>query len=185
MRPVPGETICDPACGTGGFLLASTDYIAEHFALDSDQMRHLKLNALPGVELVDGVTRLCAMNLLLHGTGPTSEESDLAIRTADSLAADPGKRFDLVPTNSPFGKMSSMLTITEGGEQEWETLTIVRNDFWTSTSNKQLNFVQQINLWCHPRCAVRYSPRAARCSSVRRWPASCRMRCQRGPASKP
>ena len=144
MRPVPGETICDPACGTGGFLLASTDYIAEHYALDSDQLRHLKVNALHGVELVDEVTRLCAMNHLLHGTAPTSEESDPAIRIADSLAADPGKRFDLVPTNSPFGKMSRMLTITEGRDQERETLTIVRDDFWTSASNKQLNFVQHI-----------------------------------------
>jgi type I restriction enzyme M protein len=66
------------------------------------------------------------------------------IRTADSLAADPGERFDLVLTNPPFGKKSSVLTITEGGDQERETLIIVRDDFWASTSNKQLNFVQHI-----------------------------------------
>src|SRR5215208_3094022 len=92
IRPAPGETICDPACGTGGFLLAAHDYVAENYPLDTDQKRHLKLDALNGVELVDGVTRLCAMNLLLHGIGPTSEESDFPIRTGDSLAADPGER---------------------------------------------------------------------------------------------
>src|SRR5438067_9872025 len=60
MRPAPGETICDPACGTGGFLLAAHDYIAQHYPnLDKDQKRHLKLDALRGVEIVDAVTRLC------------------------------------------------------------------------------------------------------------------------------
>jgi type I restriction enzyme M protein len=144
MRPAPGETICDPACGTGGFLLAAHDYVAENYPLDSDQKRHLKLETLYGVELVDGVTRLCAMNLLLHGIGPTGEDGNPPVRTGDSLAADPGERFDLVLTNPPFGRKSSVLTITEAGEQERETLTIVRDDFWASTSNKQLNFVQHI-----------------------------------------
>src|SRR5512146_913689 len=59
MRPRPGETICDPACGTGGFLLAAHRYLSEHNPLlDRDQKRHLKLHALSGVEIVDGVTRL-------------------------------------------------------------------------------------------------------------------------------
>jgi type I restriction enzyme M protein len=110
----------------------------------ADQKRHLKLEALYGVELVDGVTRLCAMNLLLHGIGPTGEEGDPSLRTGDSLAADPGGRFDLVLTNPPFERKSSVPTITEEGEQERETLTVVRDDFWASTSNKQLNFVQHI-----------------------------------------
>jgi type I restriction enzyme M protein len=144
MRPAPGETICDPACGTGGFLLAAHDYVAENYPLDTAQKRHLKLEALYGVELVDGVTRLCAMNLLLHGIGPTGEEGNPPVRTGDSLAADPGERFDLVLTNPPFGRKSSVLTITDEGEQERESLTIVRDDFWASTSNKQLNFVQHI-----------------------------------------
>src|SRR5712691_6901651 len=66
IRPAPGETICDPACGTGGFLLAAHDYIVEHNPnLDPDQRRHLKLDALRGVDIVDNVVRLCAMNLLL------------------------------------------------------------------------------------------------------------------------
>src|SRR4029077_20462080 len=53
MRPAPGQTIFDPACGTGGFLLASHEYIAQHYPnLDKDQKRHLKLDALRGVEIV-------------------------------------------------------------------------------------------------------------------------------------
>lgn len=74
VRPAPGETICDPAC-TGGFQRSAHDYIAHQNTLDKSQKKHLKLKALHGVELVDGVSRLCAMNLLLHGIGPSGEES--------------------------------------------------------------------------------------------------------------
>lgn len=144
MQPKPGETICDPACGTGGFLLAAHEYVARNPRLDADQKRHLKLDALYGVELVDGVTRLCAMNLLLHGIGPTDAEGEPPVKTGDSLAALPAERFDLVLTNPPFGRKSSVLTIGEDGAQERETLTVVREDFWATTSNKQLNFVQHI-----------------------------------------
>ncbi len=63
---------------------------------------------------------------------------------ADSLAADPGDRFDVVLTNPPFGKKSSVTFINEEGEARRESQVIVRDDFWTSTSNKQLNFVQHI-----------------------------------------
>src|SRR6266702_3462175 len=69
MRPEPGMTICDPACGTGGFLLAAHDYIARHHELDKDQKRHLKFDALSGTEIVDNTARLCVMNLYLHGIG--------------------------------------------------------------------------------------------------------------------
>lgn len=145
MRPAPEETICDPACGTGGFLLAAHDYIVHHYpTLDKDQKRHLKLEALHGVEIVDNVTRLCAMNMMLHGIGPTSNEAEPPVKTDDSLRGDPGTRFDLVLTNPPFGKKSSVLVLNEEGEQEREALTVVRDDFWASTSNKQLNFVQHV-----------------------------------------
>lgn len=145
IRPAPGESICDPACGTGGFLLAAHDYIVRSKpVLDKDQKRHLKLKALHGVELVDGVARLCAMNLLLHGIGPTGDEAPPPIKVDDSLRADPGTRFDVVLTNPPFGKKSSVLVVNEEGEQEREALTVVRDDFWASTSNKQLNFVQHV-----------------------------------------
>ncbi len=145
MRPAPGEMICDPACGTGGFLLAAHDYIVHHYPnLDKDQKRHLKLDALRGVEIVDNVTRLCAMNLLLHGIGPSGDEVDQPVATDDSLRADPGTRFELVLTNPPFGKKSSVLVVNEEGEEEKQALTVVRDDFWASTSNKQLNFVQHV-----------------------------------------
>jgi type I restriction enzyme M protein len=145
MRPAPGETVCDPACGTGGFLLAAHDYVSRHYPLDADEKRHLRLDALRGVEIVDSVTRLCAMNLLLHGIGPTSEGGDPPVRTDDSLRADPGERYNLVLTNPPFGRKSSVLVINEEGEQDREALTVVRDDFWASTSNKQLNFVQHVH----------------------------------------
>ncbi|MHB8481690.1 MAG: class I SAM-dependent DNA methyltransferase [Nitrospiria bacterium] len=145
IRPEPGQTVCDPACGTGGFLLATHDYIAHHFPkLDKDQKRHLKLEMFHGFEIVDNVTRLCAMNLLLHGIGPVGDEFPPPVTTEDSLRADPGKRYDLVLTNPPFGKKSSVLVVNEEGEQEKQALTIVREDFWASTSNKQLNFVQHV-----------------------------------------
>src|SRR5262249_24552473 len=139
------ETICDPACGTGGFLLAAHDYIVHHYPnLDKGQKRHLKLDALRGVEIVDNVTRLCAMNLLLHGIGPSGDEANPPVITDDSLRADPGTRFELVLTNPPFGKKSSVLVINEEGDEEKQALTVVRDDFWASTSNKQLNFVQHV-----------------------------------------
>ena len=145
IAPKPGETICDPACGTGGFLLAAHDYIAAHNpTLDRRQKKHLKLQALRGVELVDGVARLCAMNLLLHGVGPSGDEADPPVQVGDSLVSDPQDRYDIVLTNPPFGKKSSVRVLNEEGEEERQALTIVRDDFWASTSNKQLNFVQHV-----------------------------------------
>ncbi len=142
MRPRPGQTICDPACGTGGFLLAAHDYIAGHNALDRDQQHHLRHQALHGWEIVDNTARLCVMNLYLHGIGVNGSESP--IHVSDSLAAHPGLYFDMVLTNPPFGKKSSVTFVTDEGEIRREAQNIVREDFWTSTSNKQLNFVQHV-----------------------------------------
>jgi len=145
MRPAPGEAICDPACGTGGFLLAAHDYVANHNPnLDSDQKHHLRMEALRGVDIVDAVVRLCAMNLLLHGIGPTDSGGEPPVLKDDSLNASPSTQFDLVLTNPPFGRKSSVLVIGAEGEQEREDLIVVREDFWASTSNKQLNFVQHV-----------------------------------------
>ncbi|MGV3722661.1 MAG: N-6 DNA methylase [Actinomycetota bacterium] len=152
IRPQPDTLICDPACGTGGFLLAAHDYIARHSALDRDQKEHLRDRALHGWEIVDNTARLCAMNLLLHGIG----ENECPIRVDDALRRDPGERFELVLTNPPFGKKSSVTFVNEEGDQEREALTYVRDDFWASTSNKQLNFVQHVKtlLKPHGRAAV-------------------------------
>ena len=158
VRPQPGETITDVAAGTGGFLLSAHSYVARHNPnLDKDQKRHLKLKAVRGVELVDSVARLCAMNLLLHGIGPTTEaEGEPPIRTGDSLSSDPGEPHDVALSNPPFGKKSSVMVINEEGDEEKQALTLVRDDFWASTSNKQLNFVQHIKsvLKIHGRAAV-------------------------------
>ena len=157
IRPQPGETICDPACGTGGFLLAAHEYISAHNAtLDRKQKKHLKLEALSGVELVGAVARLCAMNLLLHGVGPEGDEAEPPIVVDDSLRGDPGSRFEIVLTNPPFGKKSSVRIVNEEGEEERQALTVVRDDFWASTSNKQLNFVQHVKtlLQINGRAAV-------------------------------
>ena len=142
MAPRSGTTICDPACGTGGFLLAAHDYIAKNNPLDREQWHHLNHNALNGWEIVDNTARLCVMNLYLHGIGANGGGSP--IHVADSLAAHPGKYFEMVLTNPPFGKKSSVTFVTDSGEVRRESQDIVRDDFWTSTSNKQLNFVQHV-----------------------------------------
>ncbi|WP_447979250.1 type I restriction-modification system subunit M [Candidatus Nitrospira bockiana] len=142
IAPKPGETICDPACGTGGFLLAAHDYVVKHNPnLTKAQKKALKEQALRGCELVYAVARLCAMNLLLHGIGSQDYEP---IIVADSLAGDPGDRFDVVLTNPPFGKKSSYTVVGQEGEVSKERETYERDDFWATTSNKQLNFVQHV-----------------------------------------
>jgi len=158
VQPRPGEVICDPACGTGGFLLSSHDYLASprHYSLDRGQKRHLRYKALRGVELVDGVTRLCAMNLALHGIGPDDDAAAPPVETDDALRNEPRTHFDVVVTNPPFGKKSSITVMNEEGQSERHTVTYSRPDFWTTTSNKQLNFLQHIKslLKQHGRAAV-------------------------------
>jgi type I restriction enzyme M protein len=144
MRPAPGQIIADPACGTGGFLLAAYDYLASHYRLDKDQKRHLRFDALRGVELVDSVSRLCAMNLFLHGVGPDDDKQKPPITTLDALNSEPTDFVDMVLTNPPFGKKSSITVVGEDGELDKDTITYNRPDFWTTTSNKQLNFVQHV-----------------------------------------
>jgi type I restriction enzyme M protein len=152
MRPEPNMVVCDPACGTGGFLLAVHDFISREHKLDKEQKKHLKLHAVRGVELVDGVARLCLMNLVLHGIG--GDESPISVR--DSLAGHGGEYYDMVLTNPPFGKKSSVTIVNEAGEQEKESLIVHRDDFWATTSNKQLNFLQHVYtiLKQHGRAAI-------------------------------
>jgi len=129
MQPKPGDRICDPACGTGGFFLGAYESIVKRFSpLDPDQKAHLRSGAFTGWEIADLPARLCAMNLLLHGI--ESPESDSPVHVNDALLADPGDRFDMVLTNPPFGTAAD-----DGCERE---------DFWAVTRNKQLNFVQHV-----------------------------------------
>jgi len=155
MAPKPAQTICDPACGTGGFLLAAHDYLAKLPGLDRAEKKALKSGTFHGIELVDSVTRLCAMNLLLHGIGGESDTTDLPVTTKDALAGKHGE-YEMVLANPPFGKKSSVTITNAEGEQSKESLVINRDDFWASTSNKQLNFLQHIFtiLKQHGRAAV-------------------------------
>ena len=156
IQPQPGELIIDPACGTGGFLLAAHNYLTSHFQLDRDQKKHLRFDALRGIDIVDGVSRLCAMNLFLHGVGPDDDSRTPPIQTDDALRNEPNVHADVVMTNPPFGKKSSVTVVNEEGEADRQTLTYNRPDFWTTTSNKQLNFVQHVKslLKIHGRAAV-------------------------------
>jgi len=140
IRPRPGETIYDPACGTGGFLLAAYDYISHNYNLDKEQKKSLKYNTVFGKELVDGVARLCVMNLYLHGIGG----NESPIEVGDSLVSEPKEYYDVVLTNPPFGKKSSITIVNGEGKAEKESLIYGRPDFWTTTSNKQLNFLQHV-----------------------------------------
>lgn len=144
VEPRPGELIADPACGTGGFLLGAHEWIVDHHIaeMDADDKRFLRDEAMHGWEIVDGTARLCAMNLLLHGIGTPTGPS--LVTVADSLRGDPGLRVDVIAANPPFGRKSSMTMVNEAGEAEREDLVVVRDDFWASTSNKQLNFLQHI-----------------------------------------
>lgn len=143
LHPEPMKTIADPACGTGGFFLAAYDFLVEKYDLDKEQKKFLKYKTFSGNEIVANTRRLCLMNLFLHNIGDINTAGNIS--STDSLVADTGDRFDYVLTNPPFGKKSSMTFTNEQGEQEKEDLTYNRQDFWTTSSNKQLNFVQHIH----------------------------------------
>jgi len=129
MKPDPRAnsqfTINDPACGTGGFLVAAYEWlIAESKgALDRDVARRVKNKTYFGCDLVARPRRLAMMNLYLHGIEPV-------INLGDSIYDPPSSdRFDCILTNPPFG--------TKGANQAPN-----REDFVVETSNKQLNLVQ-------------------------------------------
>jgi type I restriction enzyme M protein len=144
VRPEPGKTIADPACGTGGFFLGSYDFISnpKNHQLDKKLKSLLKNATFHGNEIVANTRRLCVMNMFLHNIGEI--DGDAAVSPNDALVAPSGKSFDYVLANPPFGKKSSMSFTNEQGEQETDELTYNRQDFWATTSNKQLNFVQHI-----------------------------------------
>lgn len=144
VRPEPNKTIADPACGTGGFFLAAYDFLsdAKNYQLDKEQKHFLKHQTFHGNEIVANTRRLCLMNMFLHNIGEIDGES--LVSPNDALIAPSPISVDYVLANPPFGKKSSMSFTNEEGEQETEDLTYNRQDFWATTSNKQLNFVQHI-----------------------------------------
>ena len=143
VRPEPSRTIADPACGTGGFFLAAYDFLVQTWpAMDKSQRAFLKYATFHGNEIVASTRRLALMNLFLHNIGDIDGESCIA--STDALVSPPAQTYDYVLANPPFGKKSSMSFTNEEGEQEKDELTYNRQDFWATTSNKQLNFVQHI-----------------------------------------
>ncbi|HNO75479.1 MAG TPA: class I SAM-dependent DNA methyltransferase [Nitrosomonas mobilis] len=142
VRPEPNKTIADPACGTGGFFLAAYDFLVKEHQMDKTQKAFLKHETFNGNEIVAGTRRLALMNMFLHNIGEI--DGDSMVSPNDALVADSGKRYDYVLANPPFGKKSSMSFTNDDGEQEKDDLTYNRQDFWATTPNKQLNFVQHI-----------------------------------------
>lgn len=143
IDPTVADTVVDPACGTGGFLLVAHENAAwSASSMTPTQRDHLRDALVHGFELVDGTARLAAMNLLLHGMGTSNGESLIEVK--DSLIADPGQRWSVVLSNPPFGRKSSLTMVGADGREVREDLEIERQDFVATTSNKQLNFVQHI-----------------------------------------
>ena len=131
IKPDPRATrdfvIGDPACGTGGFLVAAYEWLKEQTggAFDRDTALRVRKQTYYGQELVPRPRRLALMNLYLHQVEPH-------ISLGDSIYEVPGsQRYDVVLTNPPFG--------TKGANQ-----APGREDFVVDTSNKQLNFVQHV-----------------------------------------
>lgn len=141
-RPKPNKMIADPCCGSGGFLLASKSFIETNNTLNVSQKEFLKFKAFRGWEIEMGAYRTCLMNLFLHGVSDLDKQPPI-IRS-DSLLNDPGLRFDYVLTNPPFGTKSNYTYTNDQGVQEREGTIYNRQDFWATSSNKQLNFVQHI-----------------------------------------
>jgi type I restriction enzyme M protein len=142
MRPEPLMRISDPACGTGGFLLAAFEYLKSRTA-NMKETTHLHTRTLQGIDLVPNVARLCAMNLFLHGIG--TDPTHPVVSIGDSLESKPkADPVDMVLTNPPFGKKSSFTIIGKGGKNQTDKISYQRPDFWATTSNKQLNFVQHV-----------------------------------------
>jgi type I restriction enzyme M protein len=132
MKPDPRAhkdfIIGDPACGTGGFLVAAYEWLIEQTrggAIDKEFAKRLKKSTYFGQDLVERPRRLALMSLYLHGLEPD-------ITLGDAIYEVPGsRRFDVVLTNPPFG--------TKGANQAPD-----REDFTIETSNKQLNFLQHV-----------------------------------------
>ncbi len=126
-RPKITETVCDPACGTGGFLLAAFDYMKDQ-SQDKEKREFLRNEALSGTDNTALVVTLASMNLYLHGIGTDRSP----IICADSLEKQPEKLFDVILANPPFSTRPA------------GSVDIQRDDFITETKNNQLNFLQHI-----------------------------------------
>lgn len=143
VRPEPLKTIADPACGTGGFFLGAYNWLTRPgVRLNKVQKAFLRNQTFYGNEIVPNTRRMCLMNLFLHNIGELDGEP--SVERSDALISEPKRKVDYVLANPPFGKKSSMTITNEEGEEDKDALTYERQDFWETTSNKQLNFLQHI-----------------------------------------
>src|ERR1700692_4322027 len=151
VDPQPNETVHDPACGTGGFLLAAWERMKNNPAATDRRVQQRIRTKLSGIDIVPDVVRLCAMNMFLHGAARTENP----IERADALNKLSG-HFEVVLTNPPFGKKQGYRIVGADGDIETERGEYNRPDFIKTTSNKQLNFLQHIMsiLAINGRCAV-------------------------------
>jgi type I restriction enzyme M protein len=131
VKPTIGETVCDPACGTGGFLLSACEYMKKQ-SLDKEKLAFLQNKALRGVDNTALVVTLASMNLYLHGIG--IDRSPVVCQ--DSLEKEPEELVDIVLANPPFGNRP----------QGASNISAMRSDLYAATSNNQLNFLQHIML---------------------------------------
>ena len=153
VNPQIGRRIADPCCGSGGFLLAAKKFLSEKYQItEGENMEKLQKETFYGSEIVPNTYRLCLMNLLLHGIG-SFDDKESNIKLEDSLANKPTDLSDYVLTNPPFGKKTSStiekeVKNKETGEIEIKTAkereVYSRDDFASTTTNKQLNFLQHI-----------------------------------------
>lgn len=140
IQPKPEETISDPSCGTGGFFLGALEFLSKR-KLTKKQEEFLKFNTFHGWEIESSTARLCLMNLFLHGIGDLKETPD--IHVSDSLKDVSNKKVKIVLANPPFGKSSSDIPTIDEKLAKKEGY-FLRDDFWVTTSNKQLAFLQHI-----------------------------------------
>jgi type I restriction enzyme M protein len=141
VQPSPKKTVADPACGTGGFFLGVHEWLTRG-KLNKSEAHFLRHDTFHGNEIVPGTRRMCLMNLFLHNIGAL--DGAPMVERSDALISEPKQRFDYVLANPPFGKKSSMTITNEDGDEDRDALTYERQDFWQTTSNKQLNFLQHI-----------------------------------------
>ena len=139
MKPTPEMTVCDPACGTGGFLLAAYDYMRAQ-TNDREKIKALRENKFFGTDITPLIVSLCAMNMYLHGIGGNTSP----VKEADSLMSAGTMRYDMVLANPPFGKKGGLKVLGEDGSVSVEKEDYNRDDFIATTSNKQINFLQHI-----------------------------------------
>ncbi|MGY1501324.1 HsdM family class I SAM-dependent methyltransferase [Streptomyces sp. QTS52] len=146
VRPTIDDTIIDPACGTGGFLIKSFQYLIDHFPRGVTAAQRARLNegTIFGNELVDATARLATMNLVLHGVTRTDGAHD-RIAVGDSLARTPARRASLVLTTPPFNRASLITVVDTVDAKSVGDFAHSRPDFWATTSSRQLNFLQHVH----------------------------------------